>query len=171
MFRRTVQSMRQIDEIRHDCQKNIKELNATEKANYVNGVKALKANGTFDQYVQTHDDAMNHMTSNGSNAAHMGPAFLPWHREYILRLEGDIRAIIGDPNFGLPYWDWAADAALSNPAQGAVWALDHGGQGTPVTTGPFQAGQWTLWPSGNLVRAFGQLAPPLYRQMRMWQAR
>jgi tyrosinase len=137
--------------------KNVKELSATEKANYVNGVKALKTSGTFDSYVQTHNNAMNHTTPNGSNAAHMGPAFLPWHREYILRLEKDIRTAIGDPNFGLPYWDWAADAALPNPKQGPVWATDFmGGEGNPVTTGPFRSGQWTLWPSGSLVRAFGQ---------------
>ncbi|HEU0084612.1 MAG TPA: tyrosinase family protein [Bradyrhizobium sp.] len=142
--------------------KNVKELSATEKANYVNGVKALKTSGTYNSYVQTHNEAMNHTTPNGSNAAHKGPAFLPWHREFILRLEKDIRTAIGDPNFGLPYWDWAADAALPDPKQGPVWAADFmGGEGTPVMTGPFRSGQWTLWPSGSLVRAFAQSVPTL----------
>lgn len=142
--------------------KNVNELNAAEKAAYVNGVKALKTSGKYNPYVQTHDDAMNHATSNGSNAAHKGPAFLPWHREFILRLEKDIQQAIGNPYFGLPYWDWAADAALTNPTQGLVWGAGlMGGQGNPVTTGPFAAGSWTLWPSGNLVRAFAVSAPTL----------
>src|SRR5256885_977732 len=84
-------------------------LTAGDKAKYVSGVKALKANGRYDTYVQTHNDAMMHTTPNGSNAAHMGPAFCPWHREFILRLEHDIQQATGDPDFGLPYWDWAGD--------------------------------------------------------------
>jgi len=142
--------------------KSVNRLTAAEKAKYVNGVKALKGNGKYNADVQTHDDAMMHTTPNGSNAAHKGPAFLPWHREFILRLEQDIQQAIGDPFFGLPYWDWAGDAALANPTQGAVWANDlMGGQGNPVTTGPFAAGQWTLLGGGSLVRAFGVSTPTL----------
>jgi len=136
--------------------KNVIRLTAAEKAKYVNGVKALKANGNYNQLVKTHDDAMMHTTPNGSNAAHQGPAFLPWHREFILRLEKGIQQALGDPQFALPYWDWAADSALPNPATAPVWATDFmGGNGNPVTTGPFRNGQWTLFPSGNLVRQFG----------------
>lgn len=40
----------------------------------------------------------------GVNGAHQGPAFLPWHREYLRRFELELRAIDGDVT--IPYWDW-----------------------------------------------------------------
>ena len=136
--------------------KSVNDLTAAEQLAYVNGVKAMKSSGTYDTYTQIHNDAMMHSTSNGSNAAHMGPAFLPWHREFILRLEKGIQTALGNPQFGLPYWDWAADSALSNSTPGAVWSASFmGGQGNPVTTGPFAAGLWTLLGGGSLVRRFG----------------
>jgi hypothetical protein len=48
-------------------------------------VLALKANGTYDQYVEWH--------MNAGAAAHAGPAFFPWHREFLRRLELDLQAI------------------------------------------------------------------------------
>ncbi|XP_030648084.1 tyrosinase-like [Chanos chanos] len=38
--------------------------------------------------------------------AHWGPAFLPWHRVYLLRWEHEIRKLTGDFSFTIPYWDW-----------------------------------------------------------------
>ncbi|XP_023688036.2 tyrosinase-like [Paramormyrops kingsleyae] len=37
---------------------------------------------------------------------HWAPAFLPWHRLYLLLWEDEIRRLTGDPGFVLPYWDW-----------------------------------------------------------------
>ena len=38
--------------------------------------------------------------------AHQGPAFLTWHRGYLLFVETEIQEMLNDPTFALPYWDW-----------------------------------------------------------------
>ncbi|XP_019952651.2 tyrosinase-like [Paralichthys olivaceus] len=38
--------------------------------------------------------------------AHWAPAFLPWHRVYLLHWEHEIRKLTGDTSFSIPYWDW-----------------------------------------------------------------
>ncbi|XP_005996301.1 tyrosinase [Latimeria chalumnae] len=38
--------------------------------------------------------------------AHEAPAFLPWHRVFLLSWEHEIRKLTGDDNFTIPYWDW-----------------------------------------------------------------
>ncbi|XP_061817639.1 tyrosinase-like [Nerophis lumbriciformis] len=38
--------------------------------------------------------------------AHWGPAFLPWHRVYLLHWEREIGRLVGDAGFSIPYWDW-----------------------------------------------------------------
>jgi tyrosinase len=104
------------------------------------------------------------------NAAHQGPAFLPWHREFILRFERELQLALSDDNFGLPYWDWAADSSIDDPGDPTrtamvVWREDFmGGQGVPVSSGEFRGGEWTIFPSGNLTRAFGTVASNLPTQ-------
>jgi polyphenol oxidase len=62
---------------------------------------------------------------------HGGWWFLPWHRCYLYMHERILAALVGDPNFRLPYWDWdtipdgAADSRRTVPpaysaASGAV---------------------------------------------------
>ncbi|HVD41603.1 MAG TPA: tyrosinase family protein [Solirubrobacterales bacterium] len=76
----------------------------------------------WDLFTWWHVTAMNWP---GSNRAHRGPVFLPWHRLFLRRLEEAIQTVSGDPGFGLPYWDWAADGALSgsDQLQAPIWSL------------------------------------------------
>ncbi len=165
--------------------KSVTRLTEAEKAQYVDGVKLMKAapppageteaGNLYDFYVVTHRRSMDNETPPGNprgrNAAHRGPAFLPWHREFILRYERDLQTLLGDNDFGLPYWDWAADAALSSPTdpeQAAVWRNNFmGGEGNPVSRGPFVASEWTTVPpqagstQTSLVRCFGCELPNL----------
>ena len=71
---------------------------------------------TYDLFVIWHHTTMMRMTppgnSAGRNAAHRGPIFLPWHRVMLLILERNLQRVLGDVDFGLPYWDWAADGDL-----------------------------------------------------------
>ena len=43
--------------------------------------------------------------------------FLPWHRLYVMAFENIIRAITGEPNFTLPYWNYLDASQRSIPAQ------------------------------------------------------
>ena len=73
------------------------------------------------------------------NAAHSGPIFLPWHRMYMIRLEEFMQDALGDPNFGLPYWDWAADGELPVGQQWRtdLWRADYIGEARgEVRSGP-----------------------------------
>ena len=142
--------------------KSVNSLSAEERTDFVNAVKLLKKMGRYDWYVHTHVTAMN----NGS--AHQGPAFLPWHRQFLKIFESDIQVVLDDPTFGLPYWDSAADQSSGKPwTQWSIWGEDFmGGNGDStqkdgVTTGPFRIGQWTTIDDpapgvvGNLQRTFG----------------
>ena len=52
------------------------------------------------------------------NFAHEGPAFLTWHRGYLLYVETEIQKMLTDPTFALPYWDWT-DKSKRN----GIWNL------------------------------------------------
>ncbi len=157
--------------------KNVRSLNDGEREALVSALIELKRNGTYDRFVQDHVDAMAAGTppagarfSPVPNAAHRGPAFLPWHREYLLRLERALQAIT--PDVSLPYWDWTQDAP--DPMASPVWSDGFmGGSGTEseewrVTDGPFarDKGNWTLTVEADqhgdaLRRRFGRLEWPL----------
>jgi len=135
--------------------------NATARQQYIQGVKLLKQEfpgpttsdfgiagparqvSTYDLFVVWHHVAMFTFTppSQGDrNAAHRGPVFLPWHRFMLILLELNLQRVLNDEDFGLPYWDWAADGERSPDQQVAspVWGNQcMGGQGNPVVTGPF----------------------------------
>jgi tyrosinase len=100
---------------------------------------------TYDLFVVWHVNAMMTLTPvknnpEGRNAAHRGPVFPPWHRFMLRQLELNLQRVLGDQDFGLPYWDWAVDGEGSAQDQlnSTLWTPDGiGGSGTPITTGPF----------------------------------
>lgn len=141
--------------------KNQNTLTAAEQNAFVNAVQALKQNGTYNQFVQTHQQAF----IGQNNPAHRGPAFLPWHRKYIYNFETALLAADTTNTLqGLPYWEWSKD---QNPnAVGSPWTAnflggDGTGTGNAVTTGPFRQGQWTTLAGNPLTRNFGGSAGSL----------
>lgn len=140
---------------------------------YIKGVKLLKNDflnpnwpNTYDIFIMWHYNAMMTLTPSnspsGRNAAHSGPSFLPWHRWMLILLENHLQRVLNDPNFGLPYWDWAQDGQLSPSKQrtAPIWAANcMGGSGSPVTNGPFAAGKWQV----NIEEGFapGSFTPTL----------
>lgn len=148
--------------------KNARNLSSTEKAELVSAIRAIKASGRYNQYVLAHAQAT-------MSAIHRCPAFLPWHRQFLVEYEKDLQLAAGNQNLGLPYWNWAEDAAMADPRTSSIWAADlMGGDGDAsdsyvVKTGPFREGQWTIVdsmgnPAGPLQRAFGLNAPTLPAQ-------
>ncbi len=139
--------------------KNVRSLTTAEKTEFINAVRTLKANGRYNQYVLRHGQAP---MSN----IHRSPAFLPWHRQFILDFERELQQVSGNPILALPYWNWTEDAGLPDPRTAPIWADNFmGGNGDPnnnwaVRSGPFRQGQWTIIDgngnaAGALRRQFG----------------
>ena len=84
------------------------KLSPGERKAFVNAVLTLKqipsqlyppSQNRYDDYVAIHSVGM--LMSTGSMPAHQGPAFLPWHREFIRRFESDLQSV--DQRVTLPY--------------------------------------------------------------------
>ncbi len=139
------------------CRRSVAELTPLEKSTLVQAFLDLKdpvkspsripaaasavtaGGGTpnrYDDYVWMHNTV--------GFGAHRGPAFGPWHREFLFQLEHDLQQASGDPELTLPYWDWttarsAADAGwpFTNDLMGGFGNAGPGPTTGYVTTGPF----------------------------------
>jgi len=56
-------------------------------------------------------------TCQGHFAASGEPYFCPWHRMYVCYFEEIIRAILKDPKFTLPYWNYTVPAGYAVPKE------------------------------------------------------
>ena len=167
--------------------------NAAARNAYVNGIKLLKAEGsgtttsalsipgpskelsTFDLFVVWHHRAMDQHTPPAQgerNAAHLGPVFLPWHRYMLIQLEANLQRVLGNPSFGLPYWNWAADGERPKPDQptSTLWRPNcMGGNGDPaaggaVRDGPFSQGSgWRVAVAADSNNVLRSVSRPLRR--------
>ena len=147
--------------------KDANTLTAAERAEFVAAVLQLKQDGIYNQFVLRHANAT-------MGAIHSVPAFLPWHRRYIWDLEKELQRVSGNPNLGLPYWNWP-----QGDENASMWNADLlGGNGHPVTQavqdGPFRQGQWSVvnrsgQPTGPLERAFGRSTARLSTQAEIDQ--
>lgn len=139
--------------------KDANTLTPAERAEFVAAVHELKNTGIYDQFVLRHANA-------NMRAIHRSPAFLPWHRRFIWDFEQELQRVSGNPQLGLPYWNWPEGGANAS-----MWDDDLlGGNGDTgnqiVNSGPFRSGQWTIVNSGGssagpLRRAFGSQTPAL----------
>jgi len=158
--------------------KNVKALTETEKKNFVTAVLALKKKPStlhpgntgfsrYDDYVEVHRNATNSIINqvttqpalNQKSWAYGGPAFLPWHREFILQFETDLAAI--NSTVTLPYWDWTDASPAASPFTTNFLGGNGSGPDQMVADGPFAGDKWKLnikedpGDSNSLQRDFG----------------
>jgi tyrosinase len=121
--------------------KNVKTLPTADIERFAKACKELKATGEYDTFIKTHYEQMGIVHGRPAVGS---PYFLPWHRAFLMDFEKRVQRVLGDPSFGLPYWDWTEDYD-GRTNIGPVWDADRlGGSGSPVTTGPFLPASWKV---------------------------
>ena len=81
--------------------KGFTELTDNERSRLGQALNQLYNNGTAGNLIDSNADLHK---DNFLNGIHWGPAFLPWHRDFLRKLELEIQKIHSD--LTLPYWDW-----------------------------------------------------------------
>ena len=136
--------------------KNANNYSIEERQRFLNSLTTL--NNTFNGYL----NFINIHVKASSPEAHDGPAFLAWHRAYILDMERKLQSI--DPSVSLPYWKF--DTPAPN-----VFSMDFMGS-KPVAGDSFAdfnaSDPLTAWsiPAGTGIRrttAFADNEAPILR--------
>ncbi|MGD1861816.1 MAG: tyrosinase family protein [Leptolyngbyaceae cyanobacterium] len=133
--------------------KSVTTLTPVEKSAFVNAVNALQSTypegsqlSLYEQFVVQHILTMGFRQRLGAtgpargNPAHSYPAFLPWHRQFLLDFEQALQTV--DASVTVPYWDWTDPEALNVMLQADF--LGTSGQGTFVNVpehGRFEGGE------------------------------
>ncbi|MFB6367631.1 tyrosinase family protein [Paenibacillus elgii] len=79
------------------CRKNFIDLTVEERDRLAAAFNDLFTRGLIDTYAHEHGDHFFH-------GIHRGPAFLPWHRFFLLQVERELQKT--DARIFIPYWDW-----------------------------------------------------------------
>ncbi|KAL3100929.1 hypothetical protein niasHS_001389 [Heterodera schachtii] len=137
--------------LRKAVRKEYRQLTDEERGKYHAALKAVKASKEYDRL------AIIHKNVDGSGAAHSGPAFLPWHREYLKRYEIVLRQI--DPTVALPYWDSSLEGHLPTPADSILFTENFAGENNKK--GEIVSGDFVNWRTfdgtRNLKRFVGEM--------------
>lgn len=130
--------------------KAAQDLTAAEKRDFVDAVLKLKRMPSpfegyerfsyYDTFVKWHRDVF----FCDQQTAHMGPNFLPWHRQFLLLFEQGLSKAAGKP-ISVPYWDWTDPKSTNAVFRDDLMGGDgNAEEGYAVTSGPFRQGEWRL---------------------------
>lgn len=155
--------------------KSINSLTGLEKEKFVNALIQLKKQGRYDEYVHWHHHVMiptvfpnEPNDANYRNGAHRGPAFLPWHRAFLMAVEDDLQKI--DSSITIPYWDWVSDSKLTDPKTAPIWQEDFmGGDGNEKNNDEVELGAFTH-SKGNWNILMDPDGPQLRRSLGRFKA-
>lgn len=94
--------------------KNVMSLSAQEKADFTNGILALKRTPSpffrnnllsyYDSLARMYQLAMIQARQQGFGVGHKCPALLPFHRKLVLLLEDGLRSVT-EKGIAVPFWD------------------------------------------------------------------
>jgi len=128
--------------------RNAATLSTTERDNFINALLELKRTGVYDQFVAIHEAVTRLQplvagAASGDNA-HRGPAFLPWHREYLIQFEKALNATNPNAEITIPYWKW--DSGVSTDTTNIFVDDFMGPTGTSqqISVGPIMTGHFSL---------------------------
>ncbi|VDO69564.1 unnamed protein product [Haemonchus placei] len=122
-------------ETKKSIRREIRMLSAEERQKLWNAMNALKETKIDNITVWDLHTLVHYPDS--APGAHWGPAFLPWHREFLRQFEVALQN--EDPSVSLPYWDSTLDQGLPEPSDSVMWSDELLGNGNGyVKTGPFK---------------------------------
>jgi tyrosinase len=91
-----------------------------------------------------------------------GPAFLPFHRGFVRLVESEIQDVLGDPEWGMPYWNFVDDSDGNNldPKSNPMWGPKDIGSDGRAEDGVVADGPFAFWPIVHSAdRPFGDTRP------------
>lgn len=139
--------------------KNANTLRPAERDRFLEAMRQLRLRGQYVVFQEMH-----RLSATAGDESHGQPAFLPWHRAFILQVERALQAI--DPSVAIPYWNWdeASPRVFHEDFMGAGAGPAAGFTAEPIfsTTNPLN-----MWPtelpfSGGRIsrRTFDQTVAP-----------
>lgn len=115
--------------------RNFLTLPRTDQLSFVRGIHLLRGMPSrlypTDTRLSRYDDFIFVHQSMPADS-HRSSAFLPWHRAFIAEFEGEMRNVLNNATYTLPYWDWSDNTTRMN-----IFTSDlFGGNGTTTRTVP-----------------------------------
>jgi hypothetical protein len=108
--------------------KDFLQLNAGERDILALALNRLYEDKVIENFAEEHFDSWFRI--------HRGPAFLPWHRHFLLRFEQHLKSAAQDSRLSLPFWDWTREDAGDLDAE--PWRSFFGGRAN-------EGGQFDHW--------------------------